>query len=245
MVYAILSDIHGNPAALEKALADARANGAEKVICLGDVVGYGPDAVRAVELAQGACDVVLMGNHDAATVGAISSWNFRPEAREGVERHGRELSGEALKWLKKRPYVHRSRTFVAVHGTIDHPETFGYIFRANEAWAAFEAMGASRLLFVGHTHASMWCARNEKGLMSADRSNALLLRDGAQYIVNVGSVGYPRCESESVYVLYDSRRHTVAWRRLAFDFEGYFNQMNAKNIYIAPWLKERSSQKGD
>ena len=71
MLYAILSDIHGNPSALEAALEDARAQGAEKIVCLGDVVGYGPDAVRAVELARASCDEVLMGNHDAATAGVL------------------------------------------------------------------------------------------------------------------------------------------------------------------------------
>ena len=245
MLYAILSDVHANPVALETALADARVQGAKKVVCLGDVVGYGPDAVRAVELARSACDVVLLGNHDAATAGMISAANFRPEAQAGVRRHAKELSAEALAWLRACPLVLRTRTFVAAHGTLDHPEDFGYILRADQAYRAFEAMGDGNLLFVGHTHVSMWCARERRGMMTADRTDDLTLKDGVQYVVNVGSVGYPRCESESVYVLYDSRRRTVVWRRLPFDFEGYFKQMKDRKIFIAPWLESRAAQSGD
>ena len=48
MRYAILSDIHANPKALKKVLRDARVEKADKIVCLGDVVGYGPDPVKAV-----------------------------------------------------------------------------------------------------------------------------------------------------------------------------------------------------
>ncbi len=103
MLYAVMSDIHANPQALARALADAREQGAEKFICLGDVVGYGPDAVGAVALARTSFDVVLMGNHDAATAGLIPAFTFRPEARAGVYRHGHELSDDDLSWLRQLP----------------------------------------------------------------------------------------------------------------------------------------------
>ena len=48
MKYAIISDIHANLAALERVLADAERCGTEKVVCAGDVVGYGPDPVGAI-----------------------------------------------------------------------------------------------------------------------------------------------------------------------------------------------------
>ena len=237
MLYAVMSDIHANPWALETALSDARDQGAEKFVCLGDVVGYGPDAVGAVKLAREVFDVVLMGNHDAATAGVISSWNFRPEARAGVLRHGRELSGEDLKWLKGLPYVHRTRTFAAAHGSLAYPEEFPYVVDVATAVEAFGAMGALQLLFVGHTHAAMWIAmENGKGGV-ANRTLSLSLRTDCRYIVNVGSVGYPRNEQRIVYVLYDSRRKTVTWRRLPFDYARYLAEMDAKKIFVAPWIR--------
>lgn len=241
MLYAVMSDIHANPQALERALADAREQGAEKFICLGDVVGYGPDAVGAVALARASFDVVLMGNHDAATAGLIPAFYFRPEARAGVYRHGHELSEDALAWLRGLPYVHRSRTFLAAHGSIAHPDVFPYISTEEAVWEALRAMGRTPLLFVGHTHASLWIeARAGSAELTAARTATRTLVRGCRSIVNVGSVGYPRNEPESVYALYDSRRRVVTWRRLPFDYAGYFAQMEAKGIYIAPWLRENA-----
>lgn len=241
MQYAVMSDIHANPQALERALADAREQGAEKFVCLGDVVGYGPDAVGAVALARASFDVVLMGNHDAATAGLIPVFSFRPEARAGVYRHEHELSDDALAWLRELPYVYHARTFWAAHGSIAHPEVFPYISTEEAVWEALRAMGRTPLLFVGHTHASLWIeARAGSAELTAARTATRTLARGCRSIVNVGSVGYPRNEPESVYALYDSRRRVVTWRRLPFDYAGYFAQMEAKGIYIAPWLRENA-----
>ena len=105
MLYAIFSDIHANPQAFDKALADAREHGAERFLCLGDVVGYGPDPRGAVKSVRAACGVTLMGNHDAATAGLIDTWNFRMEARVQVARHAKELADDELEWLRERKYV--------------------------------------------------------------------------------------------------------------------------------------------
>lgn len=238
MRYAVMSDIHANPWALEKALADAREQGAEKFVCLGDVVGYGPDAVGAVELAKSAFDVTLMGNHDAATVGLISSWNFRPEAKAGVFRHGIELGAEGLDWLRGLPHVHREERFAAAHGSLVNPEAFEYIMREGDALAAFEAMGATPLLFVGHTHLSLAVERTGRRRVRVREADGLALSGKSAYIVNVGSVGYPRNEPESVYALYDSDQGTVAWRRLPFDYADYVARMRAKRIDLPGWLVE-------
>lgn len=238
MRYAVMSDIHANPWALERALADAREQGAEKFVCLGDVVGYGPDAVGAVELARSVFDVALMGNHDAATVGLISSWNFRPEAKAGFLRHGIELGAEALSWLRGLPHVYRGELFAAAHGSLVNPEAFAYILREGDALAAFEAMDATPLLFVGHTHLSLAVERTGRSRVRVREADRLELLGKSAYIVNAGSVGYPRNEPESVYALYDSDQGTVIWRRLPFDYGNYVARMRAKRIELPGWLVE-------
>ena len=238
MRYAVMSDIHANPWALERALADAREQGAEKFVCLGDVVGYGPDAVGAVELARSVFDVTLMGNHDAATVGLISSWNFRPEAKAGFFRHGIELGAEALSWLRGLPHVYRGELFAAAHGSLVNPEAFAYILREGDALAAFEAMDATPLLFVGHTHLSLAVERTGRSRVRVREADRLELSGKSAYIINAGSVGYPRNEPESVYALYDSDQGTVVWRRLPFDYGNYVARMRAKRIELPGWLVE-------
>ena len=69
MKYAIISDIHANPTAFKAVLADARRQKADRIVCLGDVTGYGYDAVESYMLAKENCDVWLLGNHDAACAG--------------------------------------------------------------------------------------------------------------------------------------------------------------------------------
>ncbi|MBQ8111669.1 MAG: metallophosphoesterase family protein [Kiritimatiellae bacterium] len=241
MLYAIFSDIHANPQAFDKALADAREHGAERFLCLGDVVGYGSDPRGAVKSVRAACGVTLMGNHDAATAGLIDTWNFRMEARVQVARHAKELADDELEWLRELKYVYRApgNAFAAAHGTLAHPMDFGYISKESEARMAFAELARKglRLLFVGHTHFSMWCSIDAGGHIVAERADELKLEKGKMYIVNVGSVGYPRNEPHSVYALYDTHLKVVRWRRLAFDFDGYFKRMEAANAFIAPWLR--------
>lgn len=241
MLYAIFSDIHANPQAFDKALADAREHGAERFLCLGDVVGYGPDPRGAVKSVRAACGVTLMGNHDAATAGLIDTWNFRMEARVQVARHAKELADDELEWLRELKYVYRApgNAFAAAHGTLAHPMDFGYISKESEGRMAFAELARKglRLLFVGHTHFSMWCSIDAGGHIVAERADELKLEKGKMYIVNVGSVGYPRNEPHSVYALYDTHLKVVRWRRLAFDFDGYFKRMEAANAFIAPWLR--------
>ena len=69
MKYAIISDIHANPPALERVLADAERCGAKEVVCAGDVVGYGPDPAGAIRILRERGIPTVRGNHDAAVAG--------------------------------------------------------------------------------------------------------------------------------------------------------------------------------
>ena len=99
MKYAIISDIHANVTALQNVLADAKAQGAEKIVCLGDVVGYGPLPSETVALARKECFIVLAGNHDDAVSGRGDASTFIDLAKEAVERHRAALSEEDVEWL--------------------------------------------------------------------------------------------------------------------------------------------------
>ena len=230
MLYAIMSDVHANPSALEKALADAKEQGAEKVICLGDVVGYGPDPAEAVALCRESCDVVLMGNHDAAVAGSLRTDNFIEFARDGVRRHVAELSSEDIAWLRGLPYMHKGRTFAGVHGTLAE-QIVGSLMRMAEI--------RRRLLFVGHTHHACGFVAGEGGrirMFGPDKE--LAMEPKARYIVNVGSVGYPRADLDITYVLYDTRAKKVTFRHLPFDFSRYVARLEAKRVTLPLWLAD-------
>ena len=83
MRYLILSDIHGNLTALEAALQAAEGKW-DKVICLGDIVGYGPDPNEVIDRIRALNAVTIRGNHDKAGSGIADADDFNPVARSAA-----------------------------------------------------------------------------------------------------------------------------------------------------------------
>ena len=109
MRYAIISDVHANESALRAVLADAADMRAEKIVCLGDVLGYGPDPVSALELVYRKAHVCLAGNHDDAVSGRYPVEDFTSFAAAAVERHRAALAPSAV-WCRA------SRTIAVASG---------------------------------------------------------------------------------------------------------------------------------
>lgn len=218
MRYAILSDIHANRDALDRVLADATAQGAETFICLGDVVGYGPRPAETVSRIRETCAVVLAGNHDDAVSGRGDASDFIDLAGDAVSRHREALGPKELAWLGSLPYSCTLEGAVAAHGDICDPSKFYYVENEDDASANFSA-GDWPLLFVGHTHVPGLFLTGHSGTVYHTDAQDFTIEDGKRYIVNVGSVGYPReanGQCLSSYVLYDSAERTVCFRFLPF-----------------------------
>lgn len=257
MKIAIMSDVHGNPKAFRAALDDAKKNKAEKIILLGDVVGYGYDPMACIKLAKENCDVVLKGNHDAGTIGELSLGWFSQTAQNGVMRHRNQIDEEARKWLSSLPHTHVDWThgFVCSHGTYCMPDRFEYIQGGCEAqmdMGYVQKETGITIGFVGHTHYSTiyywntekyaeviaqkhyFCGYKEyegKGTIELDPENT--------YSVNVGSIGYPRNELDSVYVIFNTDKRTIEYRRLPFNAEEYQDALGKDGISIPRWLAYR------
>ncbi len=218
MKYAILSDIHANVEALRRVLDDAARNAADRIVCLGDVVGYGPLPAETLALVRRTASLVLAGNHDDAVSGRGSSEAFNGLAADAVTRHRAALSADDLAWLKALPYVGTLDSARAAHGDFVDPPKFYYVDDAEGAAANFAATDAP-LLFVGHTHVPALAVVGDSGTVHLTGPQDFTLESNKRYIVNPGSVGYPReangiCQSS--YVLYDSTARTVEFRFLPF-----------------------------
>jgi predicted phosphodiesterase len=86
--YAVLADIHSNLTALETVLMDIERSGkTDEIWCLGDIVGYGPDPHRCIEIIQNRCSACVAGNHDWAAIGKMNAAAFNPDARQMTSRH--------------------------------------------------------------------------------------------------------------------------------------------------------------
>lgn len=82
MKYALISDIHGNLEALEAVLHDIDQEKPDKILCLGDIIGYGSDPVKCLDLVNKHCDVVLIGNHEYSALGLSSTENYNETAKK-------------------------------------------------------------------------------------------------------------------------------------------------------------------
>lgn len=170
-VWAFVSDIHGNRAALERAEALCRANGAEQFVCLGDVIGRG-DPDGCVSWVHDRAALAVQGNRDLDHLARVS-----PELRPVV-----------LGW----PNEVTAADFVASHGDPRlHPVLRSVAERDGFARAtSYMRERGARLWLFGHTHrARMWRVTKERVALLA-RAEVVLARE-AHYVVNVGTTGLP------------------------------------------------------
>ena len=248
MKYAIMSDAHANPLALETALADARAAKCGKFILLGDVTGYGYDPKRTLELVRENFDVVLMGNHDSACVELEPEWEVATNYNYDFDRMARELLTEEEKaWLRGRGYLHEEDGFVCTHGDFTNPKMWNYIIYIDAAEQNFLSR-SEKLMFCGHTHRAAIWEKTEKGACRLKlekrfrepavkvESVSFKLNQTSRYIVNVGSVGYPRNDLCGSYGIFDSDARQMTIRRLPFDFKSYITEMMDRNLKLPDWL---------
>jgi predicted phosphodiesterase len=239
MKYAIISDIHANESALRRVLADAAANGVEKTVCLGDVVGYGPLPAETIALVRGSAEITLAGNHDDAVSGRLDPAAFIDLAGDAVERHREAIAPEALEWLKSLPYIAEFDGAVAAHGDVFDPEKFYYIEEEKDAEANFGATGA-QIIFVGHTHVPALFVTGRSGAVYKTEPQDFVAEAHKRYVVNPGSVGFPREMNGSCfssYVIYDSAEKTVSFRYLPFQVSSVMqrgrNPRRIRKIFIA------------
>ena len=242
MRYAIISDIHANLPAWKTVLADIADMKADKIVCLGDVVGYGTDAVAVLESVYHVVHATLMGNHDAAVCGKLSPDAFSPRARAAVLRHREQISARGLSWLGSLPLVLKAPGFRCAHGDFSEPAAFRYIIEPEEALASWNAT-REQLLFVGHSHLPGIYVIGASGVPHFVNACDFTLEEGKRYIVNPGSVGYPRVgDCRSSYCLFDDAGKTINCRSVPFDCGGYRRALREAGFEDDPWIEAKETQ---
>lgn len=221
MRFALVSDIHANWQAWNATLLDIRSLGADAILCLGDIVGYGPQPAEVLESVHANADYIVLGNHDAVIAGKLDPELFNDTARAVIEWTQGRLGDNAMKFLRQLPLSIDAGDFRCTHGDFSKPAAFNYILEPLDALASWQTV-PHPLLFCGHTH--------EPGIfiLDADRSmrreppaDFTLLPD-RRYLINIGSVGQPRdAEARACYALYDTDTGAIAWRRIPFDLDAY------------------------
>jgi len=215
MRYALVSDIHSNLEALEAVLEDISAQAVDKLICLGDLVGYGANPNECVQRIRDLTSHVVIGNHDSAVVGQTEVSNFNPHARRAVTWTADTIDPENARYLSRRPYTDRIDDLLLVHATPSEPAAWNYLLSAPAARAEFQSFTES-ICFIGHSHQPIFFSLDE--VPRSRKDERLVCETGERYIVNVGSVGQPRDgDPRSCYAIYDAGHRTVQLRRVAYD----------------------------
>ncbi len=182
MRIAILSDIHANLEALQKALEIAKQKHVESIVCLGDTVGYGASPNEALDLMRKNTDHILLGNHDQAALDLGLAEGFNPYARAAAEWTARALTEESKDLLNQLPMEFTLDDILFVHSSPFEPHEWHYILSPADAQMNFDFF-TEAICFVGHSHVP--------GIFCEDIWTRKVER-GKRFIVNVGSVGQPR-----------------------------------------------------
>jgi len=221
MRYLILADIHSNLEALEACLRDAATRAYDKVLVLGDVVGYGANPKEVVTRIRALEPMAIVrGNHDKIALGLEQAMGFHAAARAAAQWTFDTLTPEHRKWLAALPMGPLAvDEFVEIcHGSPVDEDT--YIFDELDALNGLQA--ATRpVCFYGHTHFAI-AFRLADGHFAAlgpesGGSRTLEVGDGARYLVNPGSVGQPRDgDPRAAYAIVDTVRKRVELNRLTY-----------------------------
>jgi len=218
---AIISDIHANLEALSAVLFDIESLNIDEIICLGDVIGYGPNPNECISLIHKKCPIVLMGNHDAAALDTQSTQNFNINAKIAIEWTEKQLTAENKNILENLPMSKIDDNKTYVHSTPYEPEMWYYISSVEEAAFNFQFFDTT-FCFVGHTHLPIIISIDESKTISVSQEETLDFGkdENSRYLINVGSVGQPRDRNpKSSYGIMDTDASLLTIRRIDYDIK--------------------------
>lgn len=221
MRYLVLSDMHGNWPAFEAVLGRVPPSDFDRVLVLGDLVGYGARPNEVVEAVRALPEnaLVIRGNHDKVVVGIDSDEYFNPAARRAARWTADALTEENRSYVRDLAAgpVEVGEDLVICHGA-PHDED-AYLLSAEEAHQGFMA-AEGRLILFGHTHVTCVFALGEDDMevdWGMDDGDGLDLEAERRYLINPGSVGQPRdSDPRAACLTLDTERQRAVWHRIEY-----------------------------
>lgn len=245
---AIISDIHGNLEALQVILGHMEGQSVDRTICLGDILGYGPNPVECVDLIAERCEFALMGNHDFGALYEPTNFNLAAEQAAYWTRAQIEAEADKARAATRWEFLGSLRVrvafgdFLCVHGSPRRPIN-EYLFPEDainspvKMQQIFERI--DRHCLVGHTHVPGVFTDEPDFYPPDDLDNVYRFNDEERVIINPGSVGQPRdLDPRASYAILDDEAGSVEFFRLEYDVDAV-----AEKIYAIPelsdWLGDR------
>jgi len=222
---AIVSDVHSNIEALEAVLDDIHENECEEIVCLGDLLGYGPSPRQVLKIAMDLFEFTLLGNHEEGILYQPVGFNWKAEASAWWTKdqlksphYPAHENRKYWNYLEQMPRFATHGDVLYVHASPIDP-TREYVMP--EACYNPEFMTAifkkiKRVAFGGHTHLPGIFFENRPFLQQNRIEGPYPVVKG-KFFVNVGSVGQPRDgDTRSCYVIFDGK--TVLFRRVEYNY---------------------------
>lgn len=233
MKRAIISDIHGNFSALSSVLSKIDTLGVDEIICLGDIIGYGPEPLKCLDTVIERCKLTILGNHDQAAI--FDPEGFNPVAMRAIMWTRQQLedapsSQQAdLRWdfLGELPRRHDEGLYLFVHGSPRDP-TNEYVFPEmgfNKAVMNHFMGRFERTCFQGHTHIPGRFTEAHGFQTPEELGDEFSLTED-KCMINVGSVGQPRDENpKSCFVVLDTDADTARFYRQEYNIDETANKI--------------------
>ena len=230
----IISDIHGNLEALNKVLEYIDNLEEEKrVVCLGDIVGYGPNPAECFKIVESITDKICLGNHEDAILDTDYDYQINWHARTAIRWTRGVLDEVTTEAIRKLPLQIAEDNVMYVHASPNDPMLWKYITNAGNAYSSLIEMKHS-LCFIGHSHIpGIYTYRALQR-----NSNKVTLSKDDKTIVNVGSVGQPRDGSPMLsFAVFDDNNWDVEIIRIEYDY--HKTMANIEKTDLPLFLAER------
>lgn len=219
MRIAIVSDIHSNLAAFEEVLGDIDQAEVDRVVSLGDNIGYGPEPEAVLQLIRQRNIPSIIGNHELGLLDpSFLSW-FNDSARRSLEITRELLSPLSLNYLQTLEPTLTMGECLFVHG-VPPDSTTRYLFEVSDReLLKILPYLEQELTFVGHTHALRLISFDGRKLRHMRLSEGTIpLEAGKKYLINAGSVGQPRDgDSHAKYLIWDRDSRQLEVRFVRYD----------------------------
>jgi diadenosine tetraphosphatase ApaH/serine/threonine PP2A family protein phosphatase len=219
MRYAVISDIHANLEAFTAVLHRIAGLNADRILCLGDVVGYNANPNECVDIIRKEGITTILGNHDAVAAGLDDPDDFNPLAMRAVLWTREALTEENGKFLRGLPRELPVDDLFLFHGSIH--DTNRYIMSRDDVRNNFLFMEDIEnhpvVGFYGHTHIRSSFS-SLSGVISVELGQQITVAPEKRYLINPGSAGQPRDgDPRAGFAVYDATERTIAFHRVEYD----------------------------
>lgn len=221
---AIISDIHGNLSALEAVITALNEKNPDEWLCLGDIVGYGPNPAECLDIVIDMNIPTVLGNHDAGVADLFDLKYFRNPNRNLLKLSRDLINEQHMKWLKQLPLTINRDNWIAAHASPIRPERWKYLESAFEIRNMLGNLD-KQFCFVGHTH---------KPSLVPQKLGIKGIKSDSKYLINPGSVGQSRDHDyRASCAILDTENNEFEILRLDYDVESNLSNIMKLGFTLA------------